>query len=312
MAAVHAVENAMETGKDLVVLYASSSGQARTNMITAIKHYRDEYRNYTNRVGMFMLEQKINVYNDQNNIGMIGTITENNGGWVLLDGVKVRYQQGVLSLDNLYEQYERPGYHPRVRKHIGDNAHPELNRTLADLDKAIEKYREMNTDGSKTREIIELIRIRNNLYLDRRVTLIIGGKSYENISLVDVVEDCVKACRKSIEHGCAVGGLVTTTHSLNHAITRLKSDVKYNQLEITIATVLRSAFRDMQAELKRSLTKTDMFDKTKDNTDWQQFITSRDNHVLIQPYETELEILGRVEEVLSKFFYTRALVIQNA
>lgn len=311
------LKEAFENKQDLVILYASSSGEARGMLYNTIREYQEQYNDYTTRIAAFLLPQVFPNYNDLINIALIGdqrTISSNKV--VYLNKVSVLYRKGELFLENLYTQHVRPGYHPRIRKHVGDNAYPEFNRTLADIEVALDRYREINTDGTKTKAVIELARLRNRLLLDRRVSLVIGGKGYENTALLDVVEDCVKACKKSIETGCTYGACLTSIMALREMLLLYKNK-EPNSPVMVIAEVVLEVFLELRDLLIHH--KPIVGQDTPLYLAIKELIVAADQpdglypdeHLIIQPTDTEPEILERVEEVIVKLFYNWELVVQN-
>ena len=142
-----------------------------------------------------------------------------NGDAVVCEGCRVRYKNKHLSFDGLYEEPE--GWNSVERPHVTDATRSQY----ADI---LESWKNIATHYSKnavTREDKELATYFNRMYIKFRYTnvytVVVGGKAYDNVAFVDVLDDAVKAASRALTNGVTLGN----NRALYHASKAIIRDV---------------------------------------------------------------------------------------
>ena len=121
----------------------------------------------------------------------------------IIEGVTVVYDKERLTLDKLYKEPE--GFEGNYRPQYFDNSKAYF-RTLADgLKDTIEA---VSSGGSMTpaeeRTKRQFCKVYRKLICRKQVDLVIGGKTFDNLAMFDVVDDVLRACKTSLRNGAVV------------------------------------------------------------------------------------------------------------
>lgn len=125
-----------------------------------------------------------------------------------IENVTVEFEKGQLRFGNLYEEVSE--IHPNLRPWYKNIEYEAFNNIFQNLEDLIKKIKETKTDLLSNETYKEYIRLRNLLVLNKRVLVVIGGNGYDNSTLVDIVEDCVSAVKKSLTKGFVPAGLLSS------------------------------------------------------------------------------------------------------
>lgn len=145
-----------------------------------------------------------------------------NGECVVVEGADVKYRKGTkeLVLDKIYEEPE--GYEGNERHHVKDGLHTEyvdymntLKQQASEMDKFDARFKDRDT-------ITLFYRMYAKLKYKKSSVLRIGGKSYDNLALVDIVDDCMRAVSRALKNGVVPGN-----NKLLYLIVKKKIDSFY-------------------------------------------------------------------------------------
>lgn len=125
-----------------------------------------------------------------------------------IENVTVEFDKGQLRFGNLYEEVSE--IHPNLRPWYKNVEYEAFNNIFKNLEDMIKKIKETKVDLLSNETYKEYIRLRNLLILNKRVLVVVGGNGYDNSTLVDIVEDCVSAVRKSLTKGFVPAGLLSS------------------------------------------------------------------------------------------------------
>ena len=136
-------------------------------------------------------------------IAGIDTKQLSRGGAVIVDGCHVKYESKKLSISGLYEDPE--GYTGLERSLVTDGKHGVFTDHLDAWKKQAEMYAKQAMD----RESRSWTNYYNRMYVKLRYTktntVVIGGKSYDNVAFVDVLDDALRAASRALVNGATFG-----------------------------------------------------------------------------------------------------------
>lgn len=154
------------------------------------------------------------IHSRVNDFAVLQTITGHNpiefandgiGMPCFVEGVYVKYINDKLEFDHLYKD-DRPKVDQiRTRPGYMDSATPYFNDFADTIKKFIESL-EDSQDLSRQQqiELKSLKTMYNKLVYDKSVFLLIGGNTFDNLAMFDVVDDVIRATIRSLENGMVV------------------------------------------------------------------------------------------------------------
>jgi chaperonin GroEL (HSP60 family) len=159
---------------------------------------------------------KVNDYVALQSLIGVDVTKYDNGDSVVREGCTVRYKGKRLSFDGLYEEPEN--WTGMERPHVTDTTRTQYGDIL-------ESWKNIATHYSKhaqNREDKEMANYYNRMYIKLRYTnvytVVIGGKAYDNVAFVDVLDDAVRAASRALTNGVTLGN----NRALYHASKEIK------------------------------------------------------------------------------------------
>lgn len=126
-----------------------------------------------------------------------------NGDAVRVDGVTVTYKDKKLAFDHLVEVPE--GYTSNERHHVTDGKHSQFTDILETWKNQADWF----TKNGTSRTEREMANYFNRMYIKLRYnktyTVVVGGKAYDNVAFVDVLDDAIRAASRALTHGITLG-----------------------------------------------------------------------------------------------------------
>ena len=127
-----------------------------------------------------------------------------NGEALIIKGAHVKYKQQKLFIDKIVPD-EPEGWSSNERHHVTDGKHAQFTDSLEAWQKQAENY----TRQAMTNEDREIANYFCRMYLKLRYktncTIVVGGKAYDNIAFVDVLDDAIKAASRALSNGATLG-----------------------------------------------------------------------------------------------------------
>ena len=154
--------------------------------------------------------------------------TQNRNELTVVEHVKVEWKNKTLVLDNLYEVPEE--YKNEPRRHLAiDKKHLQYTDYL----EAVKKYAEAYSKQPATQANRDMTNLYYRTYAKLLYTKLgcvqIGGSVHDNVALIDVVDDCVRASARALRHGVTFGN--------NRALYLILSAIDAEQLPINFGAV---------------------------------------------------------------------------
>lgn len=148
-----------------------------------------------------------------------------NGDSVVQHGCRVKFKHKKLSIDNLYEEPE--GWASTQRPHVTDGQHAQYTEDL-------DAWKNIATHYSRhgvTREDKEMANYFNRMYIKLRYTkvfsVVVGGKAYDNVAFVDVLDDAVRAASRALTNGGTLGNNRALYRCVEDIVTKYDCDNSY-------------------------------------------------------------------------------------
>jgi hypothetical protein len=196
---------------------------------------------------------------------------------------------------------------------IGNDAHAKYNEFVNYLDngiKSIQKQFEISEVNKRWYE--HLKRMKNKLTIINKVKFIIGGSLYNNLTAVDIIHDTLPAVRRSLENGFCLGG----NRSLYKALYLItKNNTFIDETTKILCEIFMTAIKNMnKAVRKNSNTKKvtfnadDCADIMSNESGNLFYCYEHDIPIVIQPIETDLELVKRFGEMMIKFVKTNKMI----
>lgn len=127
-----------------------------------------------------------------------------NGEALIVKGTHVKYKQNKLFIDKIVPD-EPEGWTSNERHQVTDGKHAQFTDSLEAWQKQAERY----TLQAETNEDREIANYFNRMYLKLRYktiyTVVVGGKAYDNIAFVDVLDDAIRAASRALSNGATLG-----------------------------------------------------------------------------------------------------------
>jgi len=231
-----------------------------------------------------------------------------------MPGVHYKYYDGKVSIDNIFTRTES-GAHPNY----GDETKIEFMATIVQLERVIERLQD-DTTPDKITKLNDVLKVYNRLVYPRNVSIMVGGTSFENISMLDTLIDVIGATRKTLVDGFTVGAY----SSLHRALAPqgdMMAGTPTEDLEVSNAfcTAYRAGIRIIEDNLNIDSVGSSFYPKM--STDILTGITSiigdspmygEDGDVLpwiIQPAAVHTTLLRRFREICLKLAKTSSIVV---
>lgn len=350
MATTQIVQNIVDNftnGNNYIVICTGACMQTRLRMKAIYRDLRTQWdKDHPNDAypahGVFFVPIIETGINDIITIAHVGgLLSPTTQGINRLFGVTVEFITGQIRFGNLYNEVST--IHPNLKPMYKNPDHRYYNDYLNDLEQKIYQLKEQGHNPAVSESLQEYIRLKNLMLLNKRVTVIIGGNSYDNSTLFDIVEDCINAVKKSLTKGFVPGGLLSTVKTL-HCLRELfsknseKGLLKYfneekscyvfeNQMlklsEIPKIKLLIDWYLKATVETSKSFINITEIGFTSDEAIsydvvsnqavflyspslWNtKLLSSYENvNVIIQPADTDITIFRRIEEVVLKIAYS--------
>lgn len=141
-----------------------------------------------------------------------------------IENVTVEFDKGQLKLGNLYT--EKSTIHPNLRPWYKNPDYEIFNNIFQSLEGLIDKIKSSAPDYLNNETFQNYVRLKNNLILNKRISVFIGGNSYDITTLTDIVEDCVAAVKRSLTNGFVPAGLLSSVKNMQTIISMFKHDEK--------------------------------------------------------------------------------------
>lgn len=316
---VKAINEAYENNTSYAILTTGADGYARGELLNLIS---DNKKKFTEKhgvdtpypsVGVFFVPISEPIFNDINAIALLaGKKYLVQDRINTINDVRIEFERGSLKLDNLYTGVSE--VHHNLKPMYLDPEYGAYNAMVKDLEKRIDKCKKANTENSMSTQLRTYTRLKNLLLLNKRTTIMIGGNTYDNSAMFDVIEDCVNAARKSIGQGFLPGGLlgslaiaqiIRDTDDID-VKTRVFASWYVESIRNTISVFIPENKIDTYAVDRVSY---DLIERRQhallSKHTWDDDL---DKNVIIQPADTDLTVLRRIEEVILRIIYTTDLV----
>lgn len=125
------------------------------------------------------------------------------GEVTVAEDVTVKYKNKKLSFDNLVPIPE--GYTDNERHQMTDGQHSQFTDIVETWKKQSEWYAKQGTN----RQEWELANFFNKMYIKLRYNKVysvtVGGKAYDNVAFVDVLDDAIRAASRALTNGATFG-----------------------------------------------------------------------------------------------------------
>jgi len=256
----------------------------------------------------------------------------------------------MLFIDNLYEVPEE--YKSlKERHHCVDGKHIQFTDYLEGVKRFVTSYNKIDADIDSREKYNYFARMYAKLRYPCSPIMQIGGHALDNIALVDVVDDCIRAASKALENGVVYGN----NRSLFHALQSFSLDRKdpknlvrawlltamiHSLIDIVLAardrmypgkfrkTIKKLKDNDFVTQwfgtnadvLKFDPTKTplDQFKKLPlkvyESMNLEEFSCKAivENPLIVQPANADISMLERFGEVALKYVLTERVIVKGA
>ena len=129
---------------------------------------------------------------------------------LFIENVYVKYEFNRLELGNLYEDPRPKVRMIRERPFFNDTSKAFYREFADTIQKYIESYEMADLDAVKQKELSNFKEMYNRLRYDKTITLIIGGNTFDNLAMFDVVDDVIRASIRTLENGAVMSNNKTT------------------------------------------------------------------------------------------------------
>jgi len=147
---------------------------------------------------------KVNDYTALQTIIGVDVTKYANGEALFVEGCHVKYKSKKLSIDGLVEVPEE--YFGKNERHqVTDGKHSQFTDTL----EAWKNQADWYTKQATTKQDRDLANYFLKMYVKLRYnhtyTVVIGGKTYDNVAFVDVLDDAIRAASRALTNGATFG-----------------------------------------------------------------------------------------------------------
>lgn len=308
------IVNAFETMTNYVFICTGACAQTRIGLTKLIADLSANHESHP-AVGVFFIPMNDTFANDAFVMSLVAGIqfpstTEIN---TLPNWMKVTFKKGTLTLEGFYEGVSE--LHSALRPMYQDARFPQYNAMLRQLEANIAQCKSADNESMHiTHQVREYTRLKNLLLLDKRCYVMIGGSIHDNTALFDIVEDCVHAVRKSLTLGF-VPGACASSIDIFKTILNLPTEAQIepfilNNLTkwyLTAITNISGIFLPAAMVLDpipADSTYDVLTETVEDLNNPYVWIEPEKHRAIIQPANTDITIIKRIEEVLLKFFFS--------
>ena len=126
-----------------------------------------------------------------------------NGDAVRVDGVTVTYKDKKLAFDHLVEIPE--GYTSNERHLVTDGKHSQYTDILETWKNQADWFSKNGTNRAEREMANYFNRMYIKLRYNKTYTVVVGGKAYDNVAFVDVLDDAIRAVSRALTNGITLG-----------------------------------------------------------------------------------------------------------
>lgn len=321
------IRYAFEHDHNYAVITTGTDTTARMDILSVLNALRDEYKNIHGtienmpKVGVFFIPMTHPQLNDVSVIAALADTQAIPGDLVTLFDVDVEFESGVaeLRLGNLYPRQENAI--TNIRHMYKNGNHPIFNGLYESIEKRIGVLRAAATENSFSTEIINLLRLRNLLLLEKRTNIMIGGGLFDNAAMVNILEDCVNASRRSLKEGFIGGGLLSSYYIFD----KIQDDLMMKDQLSTIEGKARD-FAIIFSKIMKNLIEFNITDPVVSDSNWIESFggavsydvisstgtalrspeawRTKNIPLIIQPANSDITMLTRIKEAILRLLYT--------
>lgn len=193
------------------------------------------------------------------------TIQFAHGEAVVVDGCKVKYKGKKLSIDNISEVPE--AYKDSLERHQAiDGQHGAFTDHLDAWKNQAEMYSKQVMDAEQRQWANYYNRMYVKLRYKKTSTVVIGGKSYDNVAFVDVLDDALRAASRALTYGATLGN----NRALYRVVSAMSTSQRTTRTGAWFAKMVKLSLEDIaRVVLKRLYPKKFFFSwQKKDFVDW--------------------------------------------
>lgn len=290
---------------------------------------------------------KINDFVSLMLLGEVDITKVNSAFFLERNGIYAKFKNGVLTLDKLYTtpaKYENE----LERYQCLDGLHLQYTDYMEAVKKFADGYSKVDQSPEVRKRRTQMYRMYAKLRYSKTPILTIGGGTYDNLAMIDVVDDCLRAAAKALTHGIVLGN----NRTLYLAVEHLLAENNIDEVRWWILNVIRVSLKDIAAAAMYRLYPHSLSLKLKHKlgiagysewlfADWwyhhavdvlrydfdtywedqtyagidsiksnKSFIATND--CIVQPANTDISMLERFAEVAIKYVLTERIVIHGA
>lgn len=128
----------------------------------------------------------------------------------VIENAYCKYEFDSLIIGNLYDDKGADAEKVNERPQFKDANTPYFREWCETIEKYIDAYEAAElVNPRQQRELRDFRNVYNRLRYDKQIYLLIGGKTFDNLSMYDVVEDVIKAAIHTLEEGAVVSNSKT-------------------------------------------------------------------------------------------------------
>lgn len=128
----------------------------------------------------------------------------------VIENAYCKYEFDSLIIGNLYDDKGADTEKVNERPQFKDANTPYFREWCETIEKYIDAYEAAElVNPRQQRELRDFRNVYNRLRYDKQIYLLIGGKTFDNLSMYDVVEDVIKAAIHTLEEGAVVSNSKT-------------------------------------------------------------------------------------------------------
>lgn len=344
------------------VLELMEAKQAGDEPLVVISHKRMDTESYQDllprltrwkkdgkQLAIFQIDPdnpKINDFVSLMLLGDIDITKVNNAFFLERDNIYAKFKNDTLTLDGLYETPEK--YKDQLERYqCLDGVHMQYTDYMEAVKKFADGYSKVDQSPDIRKRRTQMYRMYAKLRYSKTPILTIGGGTYDNLAMIDVVDDCLRAAAKALTNGIVMGNnrsLYQNAEELYHSKqSRVRlwilNAILTSLRDIAIAAMYRLYPHSLSLKCKRWMgiagyTELLFADwwyhhsvdvlKFRANIPWgdqcfphvlcctfdKQFIENND--CIVQPANTDISMLERFAEVAIKYVLTERIIIHGA
>ena len=134
----------------------------------------------------------------------------------VIENAYCKYEFDSLIIDHLYEDKDADPKKVNERPQFKHSDTPYFREWCETIEKYIGAYEAAElVNPRQQKELRDFRNVYNRLRYDKQIYLLIGGKTFDNLSMYDVVEDVIKAAIHTLEEGAVVSNSKTLYAAAN-------------------------------------------------------------------------------------------------